>query len=299
MENKINIAKILKNCPKGMELDCTMYDGVEFMEVDTESDTIILRVENKFKKRLNKYGKNDNIDCAKCVIFPKGKNTWEGFVPPCKFKDGDVVVDDSGAIFLYKRVHPYYEEPYADFYCGLSSEFRSFIIKTGEAQHCGKISSIRYATKKEKKKLFDAIKANGYHWNTETKTLEKLLKFKVGNKVRSKGSDRHYIIENIEFDRYILSNNQFLKFTDEHDFELVPNKFDISTLKPFESSVLVRTENSDIWEGDIFVRYDRNATVNKFHCIGGWYEKCIPFKGNERLLGTIDDCSNYYKTWEE
>ena len=33
--------------------------------------------------------------------------------------------------------------------------------------------------KEEKQKLFDAIKENGYHWNSETKTLEKLPKFKV------------------------------------------------------------------------------------------------------------------------
>ena len=26
---------------------------------------------------------------------------------------------------------------------------------------------------------------------------------------------------------------------------------------------------------------------------------CIPFEGNELLLGTTDDCSEYYKTWEE
>ena len=65
---KINIAELLKDCLKGMELDCTIYDNVEFMEVDTESDTIILRIGNKFIRRLNKYSQDDIVDYAKCVI---------------------------------------------------------------------------------------------------------------------------------------------------------------------------------------------------------------------------------------
>ena len=34
MKNKINIAELLHNCPKGMELDCTMYEDVYFDYVD-------------------------------------------------------------------------------------------------------------------------------------------------------------------------------------------------------------------------------------------------------------------------
>lgn len=34
----------------------------------------------------------------------------------------------------------------------------------------------RFATEEEKQKLFDAIKVNGYKWNAETKTLEKISK---------------------------------------------------------------------------------------------------------------------------
>lgn len=36
------------------------------------------------------------------------------------------------------------------------------------------IQDYRFATEKEKAKLFNAIKANGYKWNEVTKTLEKL-----------------------------------------------------------------------------------------------------------------------------
>ena len=30
MENKLNISELLKDCPKGMELDCTLFEGLEF-----------------------------------------------------------------------------------------------------------------------------------------------------------------------------------------------------------------------------------------------------------------------------
>ncbi len=35
---EINIAEILKNCPAGMELDCTMYENCAFDEIYTEDD---------------------------------------------------------------------------------------------------------------------------------------------------------------------------------------------------------------------------------------------------------------------
>ena len=34
-----------------------------------------------------------------------------------------------------------------------------------------------------------------------------------------------------------------------------------------------------------------------FATIIGHYQKCIPFEGNEHLLGTSNDCDEYYKNW--
>ena len=92
MENKINVAELLKDCPKGMELDCVMYDNVEFVEiVDSTDYPIVIKTKSGFSTGLTKYGQNVTIDDAKCVIFPKGKTTWEGFIPPRQFKDGDIL----------------------------------------------------------------------------------------------------------------------------------------------------------------------------------------------------------------
>jgi hypothetical protein len=34
MKNKVNVAEILKHCPHGMKLNCTMYDNVFFDKID-------------------------------------------------------------------------------------------------------------------------------------------------------------------------------------------------------------------------------------------------------------------------
>lgn len=78
--------------------------------------------------------------------------------------------------------------------------------------------------------------------------------------------------------------------------KLAPNKFDITTLKPFDK-VLARQDNR-VWECEFFSSYDSNERdFDKFHCVGGWYKECIPYEGNEHLLGTTNDCAPFFKTW--
>ena len=46
----------------------------------------------------------------------------------------------------------------------------------------------------------------------------------------------------------------------------------------------------------MFSTYSDNYNT-KFHCIGTYYNQCIPYEGNEHLLGTTNDCDDFYKTW--
>ena len=96
MENKINIAELLKNCPQGMELDCAKFENVILDEVSFDKDPnypIRIVTKSGTMLSLSKYGTYIEDTDSKCVIFPKGKTTWEGFVPPCEFKVGDKIKD--------------------------------------------------------------------------------------------------------------------------------------------------------------------------------------------------------------
>jgi hypothetical protein len=288
-----------------------MYEDVYFDYISDCGEFIYCYVnyeDHKTSISFNKYGAYSNIDKSKCVIFPKGKTTWEGFVPPlppCQFKDGDVIVDRYGAVAIYKRIHSSYGGLYVDFYCGITSKNRSLFIKDNDSlQHCGEIDSIRLATEEEKQELFKVIKDRGYRWNAETKTLEKLPKFKVGDRVRSTivNSGNIYTVLKVEASQYVVKKNNEtgncnIYFDEENNFELVPNKFDINTLVPFESKVLVRHSETSIWMPAIFGGYDMPNLY--YYAVGGtWWKYCIPYKGNEHLRGTADDCNDFYKTWE-
>ena len=73
--------------------------------------------------------------------------------------------------------------------------------------------------------------------------------------------------------------------------------YDPSNFKPFDK-VLMRMDKYCKWEADLFSSYDPNCD-NPFHCIGIWCPMCIPYVGNEHLLGTSDDCDKYYASWED
>jgi co-chaperonin GroES (HSP10) len=298
MENRINIAELLKDCPTGMELDCLMYDNVTLDHVSIDGDyPIKIVTQNGFSTKLTKYGQNVSIGEAKCVIFPKGKTTWEGFVPPCKFKDGDIVAHQNHMgtwIGIYHK-HDYLNETFSSYCCiGRDGKFWAYFNNDHG------YDKTRLATKEEKAKLFQAIKDNGYKWNAETKTLEKLVvpEFKVGDKITN--GKTSITIGYIDDEYYYemgrnVANRLFIKNQD--DWELVPDKFDISTLKPFDSRVLVRDYSYEPWRVSFWGCLLDNKLSFKYDTIRGYYKQCIPYEGNEYLLGKTEECKDFYKTW--
>lgn len=312
---KINVAKLLKDCPQNMELDCTMFNKVTLFTVDDREGVVfpitVFR-EDGNPIVLTKYGQYTDADFAKCVIFPKGKTTWEGFVPPCQFKDGDIVALDTEKgvqLFIFKEYIYNHDcvKCYMMLDCGGEIDFE-----------IGDYYVERFATEEEKEKLFKVIRDNGYYWNTETKTLEKLPKFKVGDKIRNVivNLGIHTVL-NVDTSGYaVKKDDQYgnfrVNFDGEKNWELVPdvkpfdkvgdriksvmsssNKFDIKTLKPFDK-VLMRSSNAREWVATFYSHYSNN----KFYGCGMCCSQCIPYEGNEHLLGTTDDCDTFCKTSE-
>lgn len=67
-------------------------------------------------------------------------------------------------------------------------------------------------------------------------------------------------------------------------------KFDF---KPFDK-VLVRNHESNNWRVDLFGVYQREKNC-PYLCVGDAYLYCIPYEGNEHLLGTTDSYVEPYE----
>lgn len=171
MEQKINVAELLKDCPSGMELDCTICDNLYFNEVTPYMIRCYIKNDETYNS-ICFHHDGSYLTCgkAKCVIFPKGETTWEGFQRP--FKDGDVVFyNDTIAIFKEWGDETLFRTYVTKYLC-CDSLIDTNVPLFGKSVR----KETRLATEEEKQKLFDAIKANGYKWNEETKTLEKIKK---------------------------------------------------------------------------------------------------------------------------
>lgn len=287
MEN-INIAEILKDYPKGTVLysplcgECRVYEIYDHLGFDVicEDDTIF---------SFSYDGKYNYNIMGECCIFPSKENRdWSKFQRP--FKDGDIVATSDGRWIGITTGG--ISDEFMPTYCVLTDkdELHIFLNKKVAWQFN------RLATEEEKQKLFDAIKANGYKWNEETKTLEKLVvpKFKVGDRIKHKLLRNRYTIKSIDDNVYGLTNGCRLQISGQDDYELIPNKFDITTLKPFDK-VLVRDK---LWVADLFGFHD-DRMAYKFMCVVHNVNQCIPYNDDTKhLLGTANDCDEYYKNWE-
>lgn len=122
-------------------------------------------------------------------------------------------------------------------------------------------------------------------------------KFNVGDKIRSKSTQMTYTIIKIDVvnGRYELDYCSVMDFKEQNKFELVPTHYDIANFKPFDK-VLIRFGNNDPWRADFFshIKEDRGRY---FVGVGYANRQCIPFEGNEHLLGTTDMCPEEYVNW--
>ena len=137
-------------------------------------------------------------------------------------------------------------------------------------------------------------------------SLNKLIKpnFKAGDKIVKKNDVyAPILIANVDNGFYYFNTESsvgMLPISDQDSYELVLNKFDLNTLKPFDK-VLVRHDRDNTWCGSLLSHMDDKygSYCYKFVTTAGKsYPMCIPYEGNEHLLGTTNDCDEFYKNWE-
>lgn len=85
--------------------------------------------------------------------------------------------------------------------------------------------------------------------------------------------------------------SKFERFWDKPKVE----KFDPKTLQPFDK-VLIRNVDNGFWNAAFF-SYIAGQWVN---CVGSGTAECIPYnEETKHLIGTKEDCPEFYKWWEE
>ena len=96
MENEINIAEILKDCPKGMKLYSPICGEVKFNEIDIDNERHPIALKS-CRGTIN-FAEDGHFcaayDTAECMLFPSSEmRDWTRF-----FKRGDVVIKNGGGM---------------------------------------------------------------------------------------------------------------------------------------------------------------------------------------------------------
>lgn len=231
MEQKLNIAEILKNKPRGTKL-YSMIHGKCSSEAVTDEIFKINFCTSKFglaqsgECTLIKFG--NMYDGGECIIFPsKEMRDWSKF----QWEKGDVLIsNDGGTEVIFDE---WYDDTYTSFYCKhyLNSEDKNKIVYYEE-----------FLCTTERYSLEDKDIAQTY-----INTIEKRLDGKL----------------NLE------------------TLEIKKPKCEFKTF----DKVLGRNAKDDVWEADLFSHY-REESQYPFRCIGFSRKYCIPYEGNEHLLGT-------------
>lgn len=328
METKINIATILKNKPKGTKLYSTVHGKCTF-EAITDEIFKIKFCTSKFglmqagECTLIKFG--NMFDDGECVIFPsKEMQDWSKFA----WKKGDILVsrdknihlifekfiDDTYTIFVGKHC---YEKNYRNEYNyerrfnGFKTEY--FTLETEDAAQ-------KYLKTIEEKL--------GGKLNRETLEIEKKTKFEDGDIAFVDYGNKQYVFivsgetdlsegynSSIYLDlsgptpstafrtSFFKKNLCELRLATEEEkkqlFSALEEKgkrwdsdkkaiVDVKpkwTPKPFDK-VLVRDSKLDKWRANLFGYISKDGY---YCCVYANWAYCIPYIGNESLLGTTKD----------
>lgn len=295
MNESINLREILKDTLKGTLLYSPLTGEVEFDQINL-LDKLPIHVRDKKGHKYNFTQQGTYFpSIGECLLFPsKDQRDWSKYQRP--FKDGDILTTKLGSIFIYhySKLEEMSSKSICCAHIAINPTDKTILNNDEFSTY---MSMCSFATEEEKQKLFQVIKDNGYCWDEETNTLKQLTKFKVGDRIRAKDNGICCTLENYSegISAYRTDIGLSLTYKDLEQWEFASNKFDISTLKPFDK-VLVRNSSSMKWTTAWFSYYD-NPT-HKFAADSRYYEQCIPYNfETKHLVGTTLEESEFYKNW--
>jgi hypothetical protein len=298
MKEKINIADILKDKPVGLKFYSNTFGYISFNGV--HKDKVYFFSEDTNAHSVKPNGKM--YDGGECIIFPsKEMRDWEKF----SWKKGDVLISDCGFMCIFK-------EWASDDYTKFNGCYFDGMPNTETAKYSKVDNNIAYGY------IRDIENKCGGRLNLETLEIEKQTGFKDGDIVvygKSVAICRRIYKHTLSF--YVSLNEMFgLLFADEVEsseeyrfateeekqqlFDALEKEgkawdaekkqiVDIKKehqFKPFEK-VLVRDSIDDVWRASFFSHIKENDGRYVTTCVT--WKFCIPYIGNESLLGTTKD----------
>lgn len=296
MEENINVAAILKGKPKGTKLYSSACGKCKLEEVDDKSFKISF-YNSKFgfmnggEGYLDKNGKL--YDDGECVVFPsKEMRDWRKFA----WKTGDVLVNSSGFKLFFDR---WANEDYTRFFGKVYLLEDSFSYET---------EKYTLASKEETLDTLEIEKPEFKDGDIVT------IMPRIGDKLiylfKAEDDEKYYGHAFLDGNIAIVNDDSYCQkdfctarpSTEKEKqqfFEALAKKhiywdcehkkiLDMSIkveLKPFDK-VLVRDSESDNWRANLFGYIGKDGY---YHCVYANWAYCIPYIGNESLLGTTKD----------
>lgn len=297
MEEKINIAAILKDKKNGIRLYSPIFGECTFCCVREDTNDICVKKHNGVKEYFNSEGLYFAL--GEVMLFPsKSIRDWEKF----SWKRGDILVNSSGFKLFFDR---WANDDYTRFFGKVNILEDSFSYETEKytlaskeetldtleiekTQPEFKIGDILFVKYNNRNIIFILSNINGKFYNHRVRL--------DSNKVIINYSDSHFQNEGIEFIRYATDEEKQRLFDalakenkawDSNKKTIVDFKPKVD-LKPFDK-VLARSQKTEEWSANIFSHIDKTDEYLDYVCVNGRWEFCIPYEGNESLLGTTKD----------
>lgn len=320
METKLNIIEILKDKSQGTKLYSLTYGDCFYQEY-TGDFGIECQSQNGVQFNLDEYGRCC-ID-GECILFPsKSMRDWSKFA----WKKGDVLVSNDGdSPIIFKG---FSSDDYTTFegkhWISVSKKRHVSCLNMQNTQDYHIENN-----KEAAQTYINTIEGKlGGKLNLKTLEIERTLpEFKNGDIlcVIDNSNNYHYILiykghDDKHIYRYVTMfldghlnfddgayltkpKDYFIRYTtykekqqlfdalakegkawDSKKKEIVDLKEKVE-LKPFDK-VLVRDNKSDSWRANLFSHINNDGHYN---CMSCTWTYCIPYEGNESLVGTTKD----------
>lgn len=322
MEAKINIAEILKDKPQGTKLYDWLYNrDVELDTISTtDTETVVWCTNETDNNTTCHRGYSEFGTVRGCpdglqnLLPSKEMRDWRKF----DWKKGDVLVsNDSDSLIIFKG---FSKDDYTIF------EGKHWIsVSKKRYISCLNMQNTQNYHIEDNKEVaqtyINTIEERlGGKFNRETLEVEKphpefkdgdiiTITPQIGNNLififRAKDVEKYYCHAYLDGNIAIVNDDSYCQkyfctarpSTEEEQkqlFDALAKKgkawdavkkqiIDLKPkieLKPFDR-VLVRNRNTQRWDADLF-----GFKSTFYHCVGGSWNFCIPYIGNESLLGT-------------